>query len=139
MLATATVTLRLAPMATTAMPRMLAHPTATMALIGLLEASFSAPARGFAVAFMGVASTVAAFTVVAAFTEAAGSTVGAATTADVAAPTDAALMRAVPMVAAPLAAVLSAAEFAADSQPTAAAGSTAAAVVATGKQYGISK
>src|ERR1700728_1957739 len=133
MLATATVTLRLAPMATTAMPRMLAHPTATMALIGLLEASFSAPARGFAVAFMGVASTVAAFT------EAAGSTVGAATTADVAAPTDAALMRAVPMVAAPLAAVLSAAEFAADSQPTAAAGSTAAAVGGTREQYGISK
>jgi hypothetical protein len=48
------------------------------------------------------------------------------------------------MVAAPLAAVLSAApEFAADSQPTVAAGSTAAvgptAAVATGKQYGISK
>src|ERR1700683_2490866 len=102
MLATATVTLRLAPMATTAMPRMLAHPTATMALIGLLEASFSAPARGFAVAFMGVASTVAAFTVVAAFTEAAGSTVGAATTADVAAPTGAGPLRAGPIVAGPL-------------------------------------
>jgi len=52
-----------APTDTTPMPHTRAHLTATMALAGSPEASFSAPARGSAatadVAFTGAATTVA--------------------------------------------------------------------------------